>query len=52
MRTSGKAKPKKDLAANGISQIMDNFICTSILFKATLMEDNFVHHFYRNKRKL
>lgn len=46
MRTSGKAKPKKDLASNGISEIMDNFICNTTLLMATLKEDNFVHHFY------
>lgn len=51
MRTSGKAKPKKDLASNGISEIMDNFICNTTLLKATLKEDNFLHHFYIHKQK-
>ena len=51
MRTSGKAKPKKDLASNGISEIIDNFICNTTLLKATLKEDNFVHHFNIYKQK-
>lgn len=46
MTPSGKEKPKNDIVANRISQIMANFICNTIPFTATLMEDNFVHHFY------
>lgn len=51
MRTSRKAKPKNDLASNGISEMMDNFICNTILLKAALKEDNFVRHFYIYKQK-